>query len=76
MSEHSGPAIPSSITTRRPAAPKAAPESFASTSAIASASDSATKTPLPAASPSVFTTQGPGSERRKSVASSTRSNAA
>ena len=72
-SEHSGPVSPSSTMTRRPASPKAAPLSLASTSASASARESATSTPLPAARPSVFTTQGPGSERRKRTASSTRS---
>src|SRR5579862_675277 len=72
-SEHSGPARPSSITTRRPASPNA-PESFASTSDSASASVSATSTPFPAARPSVFTTHGPGSARRNRRASSKREN--
>ena len=63
-SEHSGPTSPSSITTCRPASPKASPESLASMSASASASESVTSTPLPAASPSVLTTQGPGRVRR------------
>ncbi len=54
--ETSGPLIPSSITTRRPASPKARPESLARTSSSASDRDSVTSTPLPAASPSVLTT--------------------
>src|SRR5579875_987744 len=73
-SEHSGPASPSSITTRRPAAPKDSPASLARTSASASWRSSVTRTPLPAAKPSVFTTHGPGSWRRKATASSGSSN--
>ena len=57
-SDSSSPPSPSSITTLCPAAPKAKPESLASTSAAASSSESVTSTPLPAASPSVFTTYG------------------
>src|SRR6185437_3809090 len=74
-SEHSGPSSPSSMTTRRPASPKAPPASLAATSASASSSEVATNTPFPAARPSVFTTQGPGSVRRNRRASSTRSKA-
>ena len=48
---------------------------MAATSASASARVSATSTPLPAARPSVFTTQGPGRVRRNRTASSTRSKA-
>ena len=55
-SETSAPTSPSSITTRRPAAPKAAPDSLAAASATAESSESVTRTPLPAASPSVLTT--------------------
>ena len=40
----------------RPASPKAAPDSLASDVAAASSIESVTSTPLPAASPSVFTT--------------------
>ena len=70
-SEHSGPVSPSSTTTRRPASPKADPDSLATTSASASARESVTSTPLPAASPSVLTTHGPGRVRRKATASPT-----
>ena len=52
------------MTMLRPAAPKAAPESLALTSARASSMVRATRTPLPAAKPSVLTTQGPGSVAR------------
>ncbi len=52
----SGPTRPSSITTVRPASPKLVPASLARTSASASARSGVTSTPLPAASPSVFTT--------------------
>ena len=60
-SDSSGPVIPSSITTVRPASPNDSPASLARTSATASSSDVATSTPLPAASPSVLVTHGPGS---------------
>ena len=63
-SDSSGPVRPSSMTTRSPAAPKDSPESFSRTSASASAIDSVTSTPLPAARPSVLTTNGAASERR------------
>ena len=66
MTESSGPVRPSSMTTRRPAPPKVAPESLARASAIASSRSAVTSTPLPAASPSVLTTHGPGSDRRNS----------
>ena len=66
--EHSSPTRPSSTTTRRPASPNASPDSLAPTSASASANESVTSTPLPAARPSVFTTHGPGRERRNSIA--------
>ncbi len=68
-SEHSGPVMPSSTTTRRPASPKLSPDSLASMSCSASVMSSVTSTPLPAARPSVFTTHGPGSWRRNSLAS-------
>src|SRR5690606_11747337 len=71
--DSSGPDIPSSITTRRPASPKDRPLSLASTSAMASSRSVATSTPLPAARPSVLTTQGPGSVRRYSTAGPTSS---
>ncbi len=58
--EHSSPTSPSSITTWRPASPKAEPDSLAVTSARASSIVCATSTPLPAASPSVLMTHGPG----------------
>ena len=63
-----GPPDPSSTTTRRPASPKLSPDSLAAMSASASSSESVTSTPLPAARPSVFTTQGPGSSRRNAWA--------
>ena len=66
--DSSGPAIASSTTTVRPASPKASPRSLAPTSSTASSRDAVTSTPLPAASPSVFTTHGPGRLRRKSSA--------
>ena len=75
-SDSSGPVMPSSITTVRPASPNDSPASLARTSASASASVGATSTPLPAARPSVLTTQGPGSVRRKSSAGSTSVKAA
>jgi hypothetical protein len=75
-SDSSGPIMPSSITTVRPASPKDSPASLARRSASASARVGATSTPLPAAKPSVFTTQGPGSELRNSSAGSNRSKAA
>jgi hypothetical protein len=56
---------PSSTTMRCPAAPKASPDSLASMSASASGRDDVTRTPLPAASPSVLMTHGPGKLRRK-----------
>ena len=56
MSEHSGPERPSSITTVVPAAPKLEPESLSATSARASSRSSVTRTPLPAARPSVLIT--------------------
>ena len=61
MTDSSSPASPSSITTRRPASPKAVPASLAPTSSTASAREAVTSTPLPAASPSVLTTYGPAS---------------
>ena len=66
--EHSSPSRPSSITMCRPASPKAAPESLALTSARASSRVRATRTPLPAARPSVLITQGPGRVSRKAWA--------
>ena len=48
----------SSITTEAPAAPKRLPDSMSRTASIACATVSATITPLPAASPSAFTTIG------------------
>ena len=62
-SDSSGPVSPSSITRVRPASPNAAPERKARTASRASANDSVTTTPLPAASPSVFTTYSPGATR-------------
>ena len=62
--------MPSSMTTVRPASPKASPASLARTSASASARSSVTSTPLPAASPSVFTTYGGAIVCRNSIASS------
>ena len=70
-SEHSSPSRPSSITMLRPASPKDAPESLAFTSAWASSRVWATRTPLPAARPSVLMTQGPGRVPRKARASAT-----
>ena len=58
--ESSGPVMPSSITHVRPASPNASPDRYARTASRASAIDSVTITPLPAASPSVFTTYEPG----------------
>ena len=66
-----GRASPSSITTRRPASPKARPDSLDLTSSTASSIDAVTSTPLPAASPSVFTTYGGARLRRYSCAAST-----
>ncbi len=66
--EHSGPVRPSSTTTFRPAGPKAAPDNLASMSDPASSKESVTSTPLPAASPSVFTTHGPGRLRQNALA--------
>ena len=66
--DSSGPVMPSSMTTVRPASPKLVPASFAWTSSSASMSESVTSTPLPAARPSVLTTHGAGSDRRKSSA--------
>ena len=63
-SEHSSPTSPSSMTMVRPASPNAAPDSLAVTSWRASSRVCATSTPLPAASPSVLITQGPGSVSR------------
>ncbi len=57
------------MTTRCPASPKASPESLAVTSARASSNERATRTPLPAANPSVLTTHGPGSCSRYASAS-------
>ena len=54
--ETSGPVIPSSMTTVHPASPKDSPASLARTSTSAASSSGVTSTPLPAASPSVFTT--------------------
>src|SRR4029450_7781843 len=62
--DSSGPVRPSSITTVRPASANDSPESFVRTSSSASSSRPVTRTPLPAASPSVLTTQGPRSGRR------------
>ena len=52
--EASSPARKSSTTTEAPAAPKALPTNIISTAAHASATDCATTTPLPAASPSAW----------------------
>ena len=69
-SETSGPVSPSSITHVRPASPNASPERYARTASRASAIDSVTITPLPAASPSVLTTYRPGSVSRNANAAS------
>ena len=61
----SGPVIPSSMTTVRPASPNAAPDSFAPHVGLGLGEVSVTSTPLPAARPSVFTTQGGARVRRK-----------
>src|SRR5262249_14252901 len=68
--DSSGPTNPSSITHVRPASPNASPDRYARTPARASANDSVTITPLPAASPSVFTTYKPGSDSKKANARS------
>ena len=73
ITDSSGPVRPSSITTRRPAGPNAAPDSLAAASAMAASRSSVTSTPLPAARPSVLTTHGPGSDRRNSTAGPTSS---
>ena len=44
------------MTTVRPASPKARPDRYSRTASRASASDSVTTTPFPAARPSVLTT--------------------
>ena len=54
--EISGPVSPSSITQVVPASPNAAPDRYSRTASRASAMDSVTRTPLPAASPSVLMT--------------------
>ena len=56
--DSSGPVKPSSITSLRPASPKACPDRYSSTAFLASARDSVTTTPLPAARPSVLITNG------------------
>ena len=55
-SESSGPLSPSSITTRAAGVAERGTREVARTASRASAIDSVTTTPLPAASPSVFTT--------------------
>src|SRR6185437_3151300 len=65
----SSPSRQSSTTTRAPALPTALPDSIASTAACASAVVSATTTPLPAASPSAFTTTRPSRESIQQCAS-------
>src|SRR5436190_2671932 len=72
--DSSGPLRPSSITTVRPAGPNAAPASFAFTSSSASINDSVTSTPLPAARPSVLTTNGGFIVRKNSNAGPTSVN--
>ena len=74
--DSSGPVMPSSTTTVRPASPNASPASLARTSATASSSEAVTSTPLPAANPSVFVTHGPARLRRNSMAGSASVNAA
>ena len=70
----SGPVRPSSMTTVRPASPNASPERYDRTASRASASDSVTTTPLPAASPSVFTTYSPDIVSRNASAGATSVN--
>ena len=65
----SSPSRNSSITILRPASPNARPESNSSTAASASASDCATTTPLPAASPSALITMGAPCSRTWAAAS-------
>ena len=55
----------------RPAWPKDSPDNLSTTSASASAKVLVTRTPFPAASPSVLTTHGAGRLRRKAMAGAT-----
>ena len=65
---HSQPVKHSSMTTERPASPKAWPSMMRAMAASASSTVAATTTPLPEARPSAFTTMGAPRRRTKSRA--------